>query len=105
MAYKYNNGYGAIICDKCRVIICTGNEAATMAKENATEDLCDACSLLMDNDDKCTALKAEIAELKNRNQELIKLIDDYNQDMDRLIDEVCDLRTACVDAEMLRRRK
>jgi len=56
MAYRYNNGRGAITCDRCRIIICTGDKAVEWANEDTDEreDLCEKCSLLMDGAGKCT---------------------------------------------------
>lgn len=48
--YKYNNGIGAVVCDKCDTIIATGYEAELMADEDADEDLCVDCSEYTDND-------------------------------------------------------
>ena len=44
MAYRYNNGYGAVTCDFCDIIIETGYAAERMAKENAGEDVCEECA-------------------------------------------------------------
>ena len=46
MAYRYNNGYGAITCDRCEIVIATGYDAELMAKDDADEDVCEECLII-----------------------------------------------------------
>jgi len=53
MNYKFNNGYGAILCSKCRIIVDEGlsyKEAVELYGE--TEVFCHKCAIEMDTVEK-----------------------------------------------------
>ena len=43
--FKFNNGNGAIICDKCRTIIKSGIDPRKYKEESTGIDLCENCHL------------------------------------------------------------
>ena len=42
MGYKWNNGNLAYICDKCNVIMCTGEEAIELSND-LSDKYCEEC--------------------------------------------------------------
>lgn len=65
MAFKYNNGNGAIVCDHCSTIIKTNVTPTEYAQVNRGVDLCDKCNIKeVDNFD----IIANMMEFNNRDE-------------------------------------
>ena len=53
MNYKFNNGYGAILCSKCRVIVDEGLSYKEAVELYGDSDVyCQKCSILTDSVEK-----------------------------------------------------
>lgn len=63
--FKFNNGIGAIICDKCRTVIKSGVDPRKYKEESTGIDLCENCHLVeVDN----FKLIGNLLEFENRDE-------------------------------------